>query len=379
MSQKILSLLIACLVALNFAKAGNDSQPVNPDEGMWLPHLVKLMNYDDMKKLGYKLSAEDLYSVNKSSIKDAIVQMGGFCTGEIVSSKGLMFTNHHCGYDAIASHSSVEHDYLTDGFWAKNLGEEIPTPGLTVKFLVKIEDVTAPIMDAMAGAGEGQGEMAMQEKIGQLEAEATEGTDYTAQIKPIYDGNQYLLFVYEIFRDIRLVGAPPSAIGKFGGDTDNWMWPRHTGDFSVFRVYSGKDNKPADYSEDNVPYQPKHFLPISIKGIDEGDFAMTLGYPGSTDRYLSSYAIEQAYKHDNPAIVKILGERLRIMHEDMMADDAVRIGLASSYASLSNRRPSGAGGEQVSGRVYSCDATYGGCTIRRKVILIRAIRSPACS
>ncbi|MEM1000570.1 MAG: S46 family peptidase [Bacteroidota bacterium] len=336
MRKKILSLLTACLVAFNFAKAA-DSQPINPNEGMWLPHLVKMMNIDDMKKLGFKLSAEELYSVNKSSIKDAIVQMGGFCTGEIVSPKGLMFTNHHCGYDAIATHSTVENDYLTDGFWAKSFSEEIPTEGLTVKFLVRIEDVTEPIMNAKAGAEEGNEEGAIQKAIGELEAKASEESDdYTVQVKPIYDGNQYLLFVYEIFRDVRLVGAPPSAIGKFGGDTDNWMWPRHTGDFSVFRVYAGKDNKPADYSEENVPYEPKHYLPISIAGVSEGDFAMTLGYPGSTDRYLSSFAIEQAYKRDNPSIVKILGERLRIMHEDMMASDEVRIGMASSYASLSN-------------------------------------------
>jgi hypothetical protein len=336
MGKKILSLFMTCLLALNFAYAKVDPQPVNPNEGMWLPHLIKLLNIDDMKKLGFQLSAEDLYSVNKSSIKDAVVQLGGFCTAEVVSPEGLLFTNHHCGYDAIATHSSVENDYLTDGFWAKSKSEELANEGLTVSFLVRIEDVTKKIADAVANAGEGEEEMAMQEAIGKIEADATEGNDYRAQIKDIYAGNQQLLFIYEVFRDVRLVGAPPSAIGKFGGDTDNWMWPRHTGDFSVFRVYADKDNKPADYSADNVPYQPKHFLPVSIKGLEEGDFAMTLGYPGSTDRYLSSYAIDHIYKNDNPAVIKVLGERLRIMHEDMMASTDVRIKLASSYASLSN-------------------------------------------
>lgn len=336
MGKKILSLFMTCLLALNFAYAKGDPQPINPNEGMWLPHLIKMLNIDDMKKLGFQLSAEDLYSVNKSSIKDAVVQLGGFCTAEVVSSQGLLFTNHHCGYDAIATHSSVEHDYLTDGFWAKSHADELPNEGLSVSFLVRIEDVTKKIQDAVAAAGEGEKEMAMQEAIGKIEAEATEGNDYRAQIKDIYAGNQQLLFVYEVFRDIRLVGAPPSAIGKFGGDTDNWMWPRHTGDFSVFRVYADKDNKPADYSADNVPYKPKHFFPVSIKGLQEGDFAMTMGYPGSTDRYLSSYAIDHAYKNDNPAVIKVLGTRLEIMHEDMMASDDVRIKLASSYASLSN-------------------------------------------
>ncbi|HHG85519.1 MAG TPA: S46 family peptidase, partial [Bacteroidetes bacterium] len=245
-------------------------------------------------------------------------------------------TNHHCGYDAIATHSSEEHDYLTDGFWARSYAEELPNEGLTVSFLVRIEDVTKKIDAAVAKAEEGQEEMAIQAAIGTIEAEATEGNDYRAQVKPMFDGNEHLLFIYEVYRDVRLVGAPPSSIGKFGGDTDNWMWPRHTGDFSVLRVYADKDNNPADYSEDNVPYKPKHYLPISIKGFKQGDFAMTLGYPGNTDRYLSSYAIEHAYKYDNPTIVKLLGERLDIMHKDMMASDKVRIGMASSYASLAN-------------------------------------------
>lgn len=336
MIKRVVMLVLGAVISLNAAFAEHDPKPINPNEGMWLPHMVKMLNIDDMKKLGFKLSAEDLYSINKSSIKDAVVQLGGFCTAEVVSPQGLLFTNHHCAYDAIATHSSVEHDYLTDGFWAKTKKDELHTPGLTVSFLVRIDDVTKRISDAVSSVPEAEADAKMQEMIGTIEAEATENTNYRAEVKAMFDGNQHLLFVYETFRDIRLVGAPPSSIGKFGGDTDNWMWPRHTGDFSVLRVYADKDGNPAEYSEDNVPYKPKHFLPVSIKGIQEGDFAMTLGYPGSTDRYLSSYAIEQAYKYDNPTIVKILGERLEIMKSEMDKDDKVRIMMASSYASLAN-------------------------------------------
>ncbi len=330
-------LLFACLLLAFSAFAGTpDPQPVPPNEGMWLPHLVKALNFAEMQKMGFKLSAEDVYSVNKSSLKDAVVQMGGFCTAEVVSAEGLLFTNHHCGYDAIATHSSVDHDYLTDGFWAMSKSQELQNEGLTVSFLQRIEDVTKRIKDAGENAGEDGMEVAVQKEIGAIEEEMSEDGAYRADVKEMFAGNQYMVFIYEVFRDVRLVGAPPSSIGKFGGDTDNWMWPRQTGDFSVFRVYADKDNKPADYSVDNVPYKPKHFFPVSVKGLSEGDFAMTMGYPGSTDRYLSSYAIEHQYKNSNPLIVKILGERLSIMKAEMDADPKVRIMQASNYASLAN-------------------------------------------
>jgi len=336
MYKKLSLIFLGAFLAFRAMAVGYTPEPVPPREGMWLPHMVKTLNIDAMRDLGFKLSAEDIYSVNKSSIKDAVVQLGGFCTAEVVSPKGLLFTNHHCAYDAIATHSSPEHDYLTDGFWAMKQGEEIHTEGLTVSFLQRIEDVTKKVMDAADAAGEGEREVAMQAVIGEIEAEASNEGEFKAQVKPIFNGNEYLLFVYEVFRDIRLVGAPPSAIGKFGGDTDNWMWPRHTGDFAILRVYAGTDNKPADYSESNVPYKPKHFLPISMKGVQEGDFAMTLGYPGSTDRYLTSDAIREIYENNNPDVIKLLGERLRLMKEEMDKDDEVRINLASSYASMAN-------------------------------------------
>ncbi len=336
MHKKILLLLVGFLIAFRVIATGYESSPVPPREGMWLPHLVRTLNIDAMKDLGFKLSAEDIYSVNKSCIKDAVVQLGGFCTAEVVSPKGLLFTNHHCAFDAIATHSTPENDYLTDGFWAKDQKGEIHTPGLTVKFLQRIEDVTKEVLDAGAGVDEEMRDAAMDEKIAEIEAEASNDGAYEVQVKPMFHGNEYLLFVYEIFKDIRLVGAPPSSVGKFGGDTDNWMWPRHTGDFSILRVYAGPDNKPAEYNEANVPYTPKHFLPISLKGIQNGDFAMTLGFPGSTDRYLTSDAIEQIYENSNPQIIKLLGERLRIMKKEMDKDDEVRINMASKYASMAN-------------------------------------------
>lgn len=330
MSRKFLIVLLS----LTFGLKTGFAAP--PDEGMWLPSLIKQLNIKEMKKLGCKLSAEDIYSTDKPSVKDAIVQLGGFCTAEVVSPQGLLLTNHHCAYDAIQTHSSVDHDYLTDGFWAKNKGEELHTPGLTVSFLQKIVDVTDKIMDAAASVGEADREIKIEETIGAIEAEASEEGIYKAQVKSMFMGNEYYLFVYETFRDIRLVGAPPSSIGKFGGDTDNWMWPRHTGDFSLLRVYAGADNKPADFADSNVPYKPKHFLPVSIKEKKEGDFAMIMGYPGSTDRYLTSYAIKQKYEGDNPDLIKLMDAKLKVMKANMDANDAVRIQLASDYASLAN-------------------------------------------
>jgi len=339
-TRKFFSLLLVGLWVSSAWAAGPEPRPVNPNEGMWLPHLVKSLNINEMQQMGFKLSADDIYNINKSSLKDAVVQLGGFCSAEVVSAEGLLFTNHHCAYDAIQTHSSVEHDYLTDGFWAMKKSEELYTPGLTVSFLVRIEDVTQKVMDAAAGASDEDRDAKIEEAIAKIEEETVSQEDAKAgircEVKPMFYGNQFHLFVYETFRDVRLVGAPPSAIGKFGGDTDNWMWPRHTGDFSILRVYAGKDNKPSDYSEENVPYQPKHYFPVSIKGLKEGDFTMTMGYPGSTERYLPSSAIEQAYKHDNPTIVKILGKRLEIMKSGMDADPKVRIQLASRYASLAN-------------------------------------------
>lgn len=329
-------MLVGTLIGLRLIAGMPHPVPVPPNEGMWLPHLIQTLNFSEMQRMGFKLSAEDIYSVNRSCLKDAVVQLGGFCTAEVVSAEGLLFTNHHCAYDAVASHSSVDHDYLTNGFWAMSKSEELPNEGLTVSFLQRIEDVTARLDSATTGLEDEDAEAKREEEIGKIEKEASEGEKYRAEVKPMFNGNEYLLFVYEVFRDIRLVGAPPSSIGKFGGDTDNWMWPRQTGDFSILRVYADKDNKPAAYSPDNVPYKPKHFLPVSIKGLKEGDFAMTMGYPGSTDRYLSSHAIDFQYKNTNPLIVKLLGERLRIMKADMDADPKVRIMLASNYASLAN-------------------------------------------
>jgi Peptidase S46 len=336
MLKKSFLMLVGLLFGVGLFAGTPSSMPVPPNEGMWLPHLIKTLNFAEMQQLGFKLTAEDIYSVNKSCLKDAVVQLGGFCTAEIVSPEGLVFTNHHCGYDAIATHSSVEHDYLTNGFWAMSKDQELPNEGLTVSFLQRIEDVTARINKALEGVAEDGIEEARETEIAKIEEEAATDETMRAEVKPMFNGNEYILFLYEVFSDVRLVGAPPSSVGKFGGDTDNWMWPRQTGDFSILRVYANKDNKPADYSADNVPYKPKHFLPISIKGLKEGDFAMTMGYPGSTERYLSSYAVDFQYKNSNPLIVKILGERLAIMKKDMDADPKIRIMLASSYASLAN-------------------------------------------
>lgn len=297
------------------------------DEGMWLPMSIH-KNFDQMRKLGIRLSPEDIYQANQSSLKDAIVNFGNFCTGEMISGQGLILTNHHCGFDAIQSHSSVEHDYLTDGFWAKSKEEELPNPGLTVTFLVKMEDVTLRL--------KGKSEDEKEKEIERIKQEYSEGTHYSIEVENFFEGNQQIVFVYEIFKDVRLVGAPPSSVGKFGGDTDNWMWPRHTGDFSMFRVYMGKDGKPADYSKDNVPYQPKKHLTISLAGYTKGDYAMIMGYPGSTDRYMSSFGVSLAYEQSNPAIVKIRTKRLAIMKEHMDAQPEVKIQYASKYATISN-------------------------------------------
>ena len=307
------------------------------DEGMWLPMLINRLNYVDMQKAGLKLTSEEIYSVNHSSIKDAIVQFGGGCTAEIVSSQGLVFTNHHCGYASIQSHSTVDHDYLTNGFWAYSKQEELPCPGLTVRFLVRMQDVTK---DVLSKLNKGMSEKSRAEAIlaasTELQNKAVANTGYEARVASFYAGNEFYLFVYETYRDVRLVGTPPSSIGKFGADTDNWMWPRHTGDFSIFRVYAGADNKPADYAKNNVPLKPKHFLPVSIKGVEKNDFAMIMGYPGRTNRYMTSWGVKLGIDKTDPAIVKIRDKKLSIMREYMDVSDGVRIQYSSKYAGIAN-------------------------------------------
>ncbi len=321
-------LLIQILFLSNFAKA---------DEGMWIPMLLKKYNIKDMQRKGFKLTAEDIYSINKASMKDAVMIFGRGCTGEFVSSKGLLFTNHHCGFGAIQSHSSLEHDYLTDGFWAKNKSQELATPGLTVTMLIRMEDVTAKVLKTVTDdMSEQERDQIIKANINEIIKQSTKNTKYTAKIKPFFQGNQYFMFIEEVFKDVRLVGAPPSAIGKFGGDTDNWMWPRHTGDFSVFRVYANKDNKPAEYSEDNVPYQPKKHFKVSIKGIKKGDFTMVFGYPGHTEEYIPSYAVDFIQNELNPRQINIRQNIIDILSVDMNADPKVRIQYASKYAGIAN-------------------------------------------
>lgn len=328
MMKKIISIsLIACLsISVSIAK-----------EGMWLPILLKSLNEGDMQNMGLKLSAEDIYSVNQSSLKDAIVSFGGFCTGEIISDQGLILTNHHCGYGQIQTHSSVENDYLTNGYWAMSHKEELKNPGLTATFIVRMEDVTKEVLDGLdATISEADQKKAIAKKIKEITEKATEKTHYDAYIRPFFYGNEYYMFITETFKDIRLVGAPPSSIGKFGGDTDNWMWPRHTGDFSMFRIYADKDNKPADYSEENVPYKPRNFLPISMNGVKKGDFTMVYGFPGRTQEYLTSYAITQIKEIINPKQIDVRRISLDIMDKHMKADAKVRIQYASKYASIAN-------------------------------------------
>ncbi len=308
-----------------------------PDEGMWLPMFIERLNYVDMQKMGLHLTAEELYSINHSSLKDAIVNFGNFCTAEVVSKEGLLLTNHHCGYEAIQKHSTIDHDYLTNGFWAYNKTEEIPTEGLTATFLIRMDDVTkkvfADVSDTMT---ESQRKAAIRKVTDKLKREAAEKGKYTVDIKSFFDGNEYYMFVYEVFEDVRLVGAPPSSIGKFGGDTDNWMWPRHTGDFSMFRVYMTPDGKPAKFAKDNVPYRSKHVLPLSIKEKKKNDFAMIWGYPGTTERYLTSYGIKETLEVTNPAIINAGNTLLPILKKDMEANNAIRIKYASAYAQFAN-------------------------------------------
>ncbi len=308
------------------------------DEGMWLLPYLQKMNIKNMKERGCKLTAEDIYSVNSSSLKDAIVIFGGGCTGEIVSPEGLLFTNHHCGYESIQQLSSVEHDYLKYGFWAMSNAEELPAPGLEVRFIRKIGDVTVDIVGNVPSiASQEEYDRITEENIKALQSRLEEeNPGMEVLVRSFFGGNQYFSFVMEVYRDVRLVGAPPSSIGKFGGDTDNWMWPRHTGDFSIFRVYAGKDNRPADYSPENVPYRAEKYLKVSLDGVRENDFAMIMGFPGSTERYMTSFEMKNLLETQNPQRIFIRGERQEILWEDMMADDAVRIQYASKYARSSN-------------------------------------------
>lgn len=311
---------------------------VRADEGMWLlPYLQKL-NIKEMKAKGLKLSADQIYNLNGNSLKDAIVIFGGGCTGEIVSANGLIFTNHHCGYGSIQRLSSVEHDYLENGFWAMNYNEELPCPGMTITFIRSIEDVSDQILPKLKDS---MSETQRQHCVDSLSKAITkaalpENSTKEAFIKSFFGGNQYLMFVVERYKDIRLVGTPPSSIGKFGGDTDNWMWPRHTGDFSIFRVYSDKEGKPATYSKDNVPYSTPTHLKISLKGVKPGDFTMIMGFPGSTERYMTSYEIDQVLNISNPNRIFIRGERQKLMMEDMVASEKVRLQYANKYVGSSN-------------------------------------------
>lgn len=307
------------------------------DEGMWIPLLLEKYNIKDMQAKGFKLSAEDVYSVNNASLKDAIVIFGGGCTGEIISDQGLLITNHHCGFGAIQKHSSVEHDYLTDGFWAMSKEEELPNERLSVTFLVRIEDVSDAVLKNVSDdTSEEERAKIINGNISQIRKDAVEGTHYSARVAAFFSGNQYFLFVNETYRDVRLVGAPPSAIGKFGGETDNWIWPRHTGDFSIFRIYADKDNKPADYSDDNVPYKPKKHLPISLKGVDKGDFTMVFGYPGSTTEYVPAAGVESSVNSTIPVMIDLRTKRLDVILAAMETSPKIRIQYAAKKSGMAN-------------------------------------------
>ena len=322
----VLALIISSFVG-NIAKA---------DGGMWLPMLLS-MNESDMQAKGVKISAKDIYDVNNASLKDAVMLFGSGWTGEFVSNEGLIFTNHHCGYSYIVKHSTVEHDYLTNGFVAQSKAEELPCPGLTITLLKYMKDVTDKVLEGVDNSlTEVQRQTLIQSNIDNIIKKETKNTHYTAIVKPIYYGNQYIMYVNEVFKDVRLVAAPPSNIGKFGGDTDNWMWPRHTGDFSVFRVYADKDNKPADFSKDNVPYTPKKFMTISLKEKNEGDFTFVFGYPGTTKQFLTSFAVDEVQNYEDPIRIKLRTEVLNVYNQAMNESPAKRLRYASNVASLAN-------------------------------------------
>ena len=328
--KRVLSIWIS-LVLLISIKA-------RADEGMWLLPLIQELNMGTMTEMGLKLTAEDIYSINKASLKDAIVALDfGSCTAELISPEGLILTNHHCGYDEIQAHSSVEHDYLTNGFWAKTKADELPNPGKTATFVVRIKDVTDQILSKLTDdISEEDRESAIEEASEEIKTNAIEGTHYEAAVESFFGGNNFYLVVTETFLDVRLVGAPPEGIGKFGHDTDNWVWPRHTGDFSMFRIYCAPDGTPAEYSLENIPYKPKHYLPISLKGVKKDDFTFVLGFPGTTQRYLTSYGVKELLEIEHPNRIKIRGIKQEIIMNDMLADDAVRIKYSSKYSQSSN-------------------------------------------
>lgn len=325
--MRLLRLLVLLLVLPAYAQQG----------GMWIPSLLKGMNEKEMKSLGMKMSASDIYDVNHSSLKDAVPQFNGGCTSEVISSKGLLLTNHHCGFGEIQSHSTIEHDYIANGFWAMSLAEELPNPDLEVTFIVRIEDVTSQVLEGVATlTNEKDKQKKIQENITRLTNTLPKESWQGNSIRTFYEGNQYMRFVTETFEDVRLVGAPPSSIGKFGSDTDNWVWPRHTGDFSLFRIYANKDNKPAKYSKDNVPYVPKHYFPVSIGGVKEDDFTLVFGYPGRTTEYLPAVAVEQIVNNLNPAKIEVRDAALKVADGFMRKDQAIKIQYAAKYAQIAN-------------------------------------------
>ena len=340
-----MKLKFAVIALVLFMATGSFSYAENPpDEGMWLPLLLERLNYVDMQKMGLHLTADELYSINHNSLKDAIVGLssnggggGFFCTAEVVSSQGLLFTNHHCGYGSVQNHSTPEHDYLTNGFWAKSMSEELSNEAMCASFLQRIENVTDSIIPFLSDTiKESDRANKVKEISNRIKKRAEDGGKFEATVKSFYGGNEYYLFVFKTYKDVRLVGAPPSSIGKFGGDTDNWMWPRHTGDFTIFRIYSDPDGNPAKYSEKNIPLKPAYHLPISLKGIKKNDFAMIWGYPGSTTRYVTSYGIEYNIGFFYPTLIKIFGKELEIMKERMDVDKTVKIAYADDYAGIAN-------------------------------------------
>ena len=328
MKKIILSLIAAIMLVPTSVKA---------DEGMWFLMFIERLNHRDMQKMGLQLTAEEIYSINNHSLKDAIVQFNGGCTAEIVSKDGLVLTNHHCGYDAIAELSSAEKNYLKDGFWAKNRKEEMKPASLFVRFFVRMDDCTKRILAKVnPSMSEADREKAINAEIAAIEKENNGGGKYTVSVRSFFQGNEFYYFVYQDYKDVRLVGTPPESLGKFGGDTDNWEWPRHTADFSMFRVYADKDGNPAEYSENNVPLQPKHYLPVNINGVKENDFAMILGYPGRTNRWMPAGGIEQNVKFAYPAWVEGSKTGMDQMKKYMEKDEAVNLMYASKYASVAN-------------------------------------------
>lgn len=327
--KRLVYSLVLGLILLSFS--------ARADEGMWLPQLLNKLNESRMKSLGMKISAEDIYSINRGSLKDAVVSFGGFCTGEIISTKGLVLTNHHCGFDQIQNHSSLEHNYIRDGFWAMNHAQELPNNGLFVTFIVRIDDVTARVMQGVTkGMKESERQALIDKNIAEVRKSAARLEGQDNFIRGFFEANQYYMFTTETYRDIRLVGAPPSSIGNFGKDTDNWVWPRHTGDFAIFRIYANKENKPAEYSTDNIPFTPKRALNVSLSGVEPGDFTMVFGFPGRTNQYLHSDVVKDIVEVSDPAKIMIRDRAMAVLDGFMRKDELIKIQYASKYARISN-------------------------------------------